>query len=244
MTEGTVIVTGASNGIGRAIAERFHADGRNVVGIDYAVATPSPPFPIIQFDLAETTAIVELCDRLERDHGPLGAVVNVAGIYEAIDPAAFSLDAYRRMLAVDLDAPVLLSATAGAIMAARGYGRIVNITSIRGDFAERGGLAYDTAKAGLNQATRTLALEFSGRGVLCNAVAPGFVETALSIVDGVLETSTDEFRRFYFDGGRIPIGRAAQPSDIAGLVSWLASSDNTYVTGQVIRIDGGLSASF
>lgn len=244
MTEGTVIVTGASNGIGRAVAERFHADGRAVVGIDYVVPSSPPPFPIIQFDLADTTAIVELCERLERDHGPLEALINVAGIFEAIDPAAFSLDAYRRVLAVDLDAPVLLSATAGAIMAARGFGRIVNVTSIHGDFAERGGLAYDAAKAGLNQATRTLALEFSGRGVLCNAIAPGFVETALSYVDGVLETSTDEFRRFYIEGGRIPVGRAAQPRDIAGLVAWLASSDNTYVTGQVIRIDGGLSATF
>jgi NAD(P)-dependent dehydrogenase (short-subunit alcohol dehydrogenase family) len=64
------------------------------------------------------------------------------------------------------------------------------------------------------------------------------------MVDGVLETTTDDFRRFYVDGGRIPVGRAAQPPEIAGLIAWLASSDNTYVTGQVIRIDGGLSASF
>jgi 3-oxoacyl-[acyl-carrier protein] reductase len=244
MTEGTVIVTGASNGIGRAVAQRFHADGRTVVGIDRDVSTTSTPYPIVQFDLAETTAVIELCQKLERDHGPLSAVVNVAGIYEAIDPADFSIDAYRRMLAVDLDAPILLSATAATFMATRGFGRIVNVTSIRGDFAERGGLAYDTAKAGLNQATRTLALEFSGRGVLCNAVAPGFVETAMSMVNGVLETTTDEFRRFYVDGGRIPVGRAAQPQELAGLIAWLASSDNTYVTGQVIRIDGGLSASF
>jgi NAD(P)-dependent dehydrogenase (short-subunit alcohol dehydrogenase family) len=244
VTEGTVIVTGASNGIGRAVAQRFHADGRKVVGIDRAVPGESTPYPIEEFDLSETEAIAELCQRLERDHGPLSALVNVAGIYEAIDPAAFSLDAYRRMLAVDLDAPIILSVTAANFMAERGFGRIVNVTSIRGDFAERGGLAYDTAKAGLNQATRTLALEFSGRGVLCNAVAPGFVETAMSMVDGILETTTDEFRRFYVDGGRIPIGRAAQPHELGGLIAWLASSDNTYVTGQVIRIDGGLSASF
>ncbi|HVA54131.1 MAG TPA: SDR family oxidoreductase [Acidimicrobiales bacterium] len=244
MTEGTVIVTGASNGIGRAVADRFHADGRTVVGIDRVDPGESTPYPIEQFDLSETKAVGELCQRLERDHGPLSALVNVAGIYEAIDPAAFSLDAYRRMLAVDLDAPIILSVTAANFMAKRGFGRIVNVTSIRGDFAERGGLAYDTAKAGLNQATRTLALEFSGRGVLCNAVAPGFVETAMSIVDGVLETTTDEFRRFYVDGGRIPTGRAAQPHELGGLIAWLASSDNTYVTGQVIRIDGGLSASF
>jgi NAD(P)-dependent dehydrogenase (short-subunit alcohol dehydrogenase family) len=135
LTEGTVIVTGASNGIGRAVAQRFHADGRTVVGVDREPSTSTTPYPIIQFDLAETTAVVELCHSLERDHGPLSAVVNVAGIYEPIDPEEFSLEAYRRMLAVDLDAPILLSATAATYMAARGFGRIVNVTSIRGDFA-------------------------------------------------------------------------------------------------------------
>jgi NAD(P)-dependent dehydrogenase (short-subunit alcohol dehydrogenase family) len=129
-------------------------------------------------------------------------------------------------------------------MAKRGYGRIVNVTSINGAFGERGGLAYDAAKAGLDQATRTLAIEYGGRGVLCNAVAPGFVETRMSLVDGVLETETEEFAQVYVEGGRLPLGRAAQPEEIGGLVAWLCSSDNTYVTAQVIRIDGGLTATF
>jgi NAD(P)-dependent dehydrogenase (short-subunit alcohol dehydrogenase family) len=244
VTEGTVVVTGAANGIGRAAAERLHSDGRTVIGVDRMVPSDATPFPLIEFDLTDTENVAEFCHGIERDHGPLGALVNVAGIYEFIDPAAFSLEAYRRMLAVDLDAPIVLAVTAAEYMAARGFGRIINVTSIRGDFAERGGLAYDTAKAGLNQATRTLSLEYSGRGVLCNAVAPGFVETAMSMVNGELETETEEFRRFYVDGGRIPVGRAAKPHELGGLIAWLASDDNTYVTGQVIRVDGGLTASF
>ena len=242
-TPGVALVTGAARGIGRAVAERLAADGFSVVGVD-RVAAGDLPFALLEADLADTDRLGGLVDRVENLHGPLTALVNVAGVYERLDPAAFSLESYRRVLAVDLDAPIVLSAGAGSRMATRGFGRIVNVTSVHGRFGERGGLAYDTAKGGLDQATRTLGLEFSGRDVLVNAVAPGFVETDMAIVDGVLETSTDAFRAVYLDGGRLPIGRAAQPADVASLVAWLVSRDNTYVTGQVIAVDGGLTTTF
>jgi 3-oxoacyl-[acyl-carrier protein] reductase len=242
--DGVAVVTGAANGIGRAVAERFRRDSWSVVGVDRVAPQRPTDFPLVTFDLAATSDIPEFCQGLEAEHGPLGALVNVAGIYERIDPAAFSVGAYRRVLAVNLDAPILLAVSAAELMATRGYGRIVNVTSIHGEFGERGGLAYDAAKGGLNQATRTLAIEYSRRGVLCNAVAPGFVTTAMSIIDGVDETTTDEFRRIYVDGSRLPLGRAASPIEMTGLVAWLCSSDNTYVTGQVIRIDGGLTLTF
>jgi NAD(P)-dependent dehydrogenase (short-subunit alcohol dehydrogenase family) len=244
MSDGIVVVTGAAQGIGLAIAQRFIEDGRRVVGIDNAETASSQAFPLVSFDLSDTSKISELVHDVEREHGPLDALVNVAGIYERIDPANFSLDAYRRVLAVDLDAPIVLGAVAGELMALRGYGRIVNVTSIHGEFGERGGLAYDVAKGGLNQATRTLALEFGERGVLCNAVAPGFIDTQMAMKDGVLESTTDDFRRIYVDAGKIPLARSGQPHEISGLVAWLCSSDNTYVTGQVFRIDGGMSATF
>lgn len=244
MSDTVVVVTGAAKGIGRAIAQRFVEDGRAVVGVDI-LEPPAPlAFPLLSFDLSATSWIAGLVDGIESEYGPVDALVNVAGIYERIDPADFSLDDYRRVLAVDLDAPILLAVAAGERMAQRGFGRIVNVTSIHGEFAERGGLAYDVAKGGLNQATRTLALEYGDRGVLVNAVAPGFIETDMSMVNGVLETTTDDFRRFYVEGGRIPQARTGQPQEISGLVAWLCSADNSYVTGQVIRIDGGLSVTF
>ena len=242
VNDGLVVVTGAANGIGRAVAERFVADGRATVGVDRV--REDVPYPMEIVDLATLDETSTLIESLETTWGPVSALVNVAGIYERIDPSSFSLEAYRRVLAVDLDAPIVLSAAAATKMAQRGYGRIVNVTSIHGEFGERGGLAYDVAKGGLNQATRTLALEFADHGVLCNAVAPGFVDTAMGMVDGVLESTTDEFRRTYVEGGRLPLGRSATPGDISGLVVWLASSENTYVTGQIVRIDGGLSATF
>ena len=244
MTKSVAVVTGAANGIGRAIAERLTRDSWSVVGVDRVAIDGSVDFASLTFDLAETDAIAPMVADLESEFGPIEALVNVAGIYERIDPSAFSLEAYRRVLAVDLDAPIALAVAAGSRMAERGDGRIVNVTSIHGEFGERGGLAYDVAKGGLNQATRTLALEFAGSGVLCNAVAPGFIETAMAMVDGVLETTTDEFRRVYVEGGKLPLGRAGQADEVASLVAWLCSRDNTYLTGQVIRVDGGLSATF
>jgi NAD(P)-dependent dehydrogenase (short-subunit alcohol dehydrogenase family) len=244
MSEEIVVVTGAANGIGLAIAQRFFESGRSVVGVDRVASSEALAFPLVTFDLGDTTKIAGWFGDLEREYGAASALVNVAGIYERIDPSRFSLEAYRRVLAVDLDAPILLSVAAAESMVLRGFGRIVNVTSIHGEFGERGGLAYDVAKGGLNQATRTLALEYADRGVLCNAVAPGFINTAMSMVDGVLETTTDDFQRVYVAGGKLPVGRAGSPREIGGLVGWLCSSDNTYVTGQVIRVDGGLSVTF
>jgi NAD(P)-dependent dehydrogenase (short-subunit alcohol dehydrogenase family) len=244
MAERRAVVTGVVNGIGKAIAARFLADGVEVVGIDREDFAATPPHPLVRMDLLDLPSIPRRFGEIEREYGPIDTLVNVAGVWEAIRPETFSLESYRRVVTIDLDAAVVLAVTAAQSMAKRGYGRIVNVTSIHGQFGERGGLAYDAAKAGLDQATRTLAIEYGGRGVLCNAVAPGFVETRMSLVDGILETQTEEFRHVYVDGGRLPLGRAAQPEEVGGLVAWLCSSDNTYVTAQVIRIDGGLTATF
>lgn len=238
------LVTGAGNGIGRAIAERLATDGVEVVGLDHGPIDLPSCQSTIDFDLQRVDEICALFMSIEKNGGPLDALVNAAGISATLDLATFSADVYDRMLAVDLHAPVRLAISAANAMAYRGYGRIVNVTSIHARLGERGTLAYDIAKAGLDQATRTLAVEYSGRGVLCNAVAPGFIETRMSIVDGEMETRTDRFRRVYLETGRLPQGRPGQPSDVAGLVSWLISDDNTYITGQSISVDGGLTATF
>jgi NAD(P)-dependent dehydrogenase (short-subunit alcohol dehydrogenase family) len=244
VSEDVVVVTGAANGIGRAVAERFVAEGRTVIGVDRTQPHPPVSFDLVERDLSDLDGLDVLCQEIEAHYGTLRGLVNVAGVYERLDPATFSLPAYRRVLAVDLDAPLLLAVAAAEMMAVRGFGRVVNVTSIHGEFGERGGLAYDVAKGGLNQGTRTLAIEYANRGVLFNAVAPGFVETNMAMVDGVLETRTADFRRVYIEGGKLPVGRAAQPGDIAGIIAWLCSPDNTYLTGQVLRVDGGLSVTF
>jgi NAD(P)-dependent dehydrogenase (short-subunit alcohol dehydrogenase family) len=118
------------------------------------------------------------------------------------------------------------------------------LTSIHGKLSEPTSTAYDVSKAGLEAATRTAALEFAEFGVLVNAVAPGFVATRMSIVNGQDELDSDWFNEVYIKNKRLPIPRPALPVEIAHVIAWLASSSNTYMTGQTLTVDGGLSARF
>jgi NAD(P)-dependent dehydrogenase (short-subunit alcohol dehydrogenase family) len=239
------LVTGGANGIGRAIVERFVADGARVAAVDVEpVPDLGPSVTGFRFDLTETERLEELANEVESKVGPLDVLVNNAGIYEPAPAIELTLESYRRVLAVNLDAPVFLASRVGGRMAGRGYGRIVNITSVHGRFGEELALSYDTAKGGLEQATRTLAIELARHGVLVNAVAPGFVATRMSVVDGVDELEGDWFKGIYVEQGKLPLRRYAEPHEIAAHVAWLASEQNTYVTGQVLTVDGGLTVTF
>src|SRR5215831_1451246 len=176
------MVTGAANGIGRAIALRLRNDGFQVAAADIEPVESAGGVTGYHLDVADVDAHEPLISRVERELGPLAALVNVAGICLPEPIGKLTLDTYRRQHAVLMDGPVWLARTAGLRMAARGSGRIVNITSVHATVGEAGTLAYDSAKAGLEAATRTLAIELGPRGVLVNSVAPGFVRTRMSVV--------------------------------------------------------------
>ncbi len=235
------IVTGAANGIGAAVADRLTADGFTVVGLDNEPSTR--PHAILR-DVAEVEAHEDLVARIETEHGRIGALVNVAGIFIPEAVAALTVAAYRRQLGVLLDGPIFLARAVGLRMARSGGGRIVNVTSVHATVGERLSLAYDTAKGGLEAATRTLAIELGEHGVLVNSVAPGFVRTRMSVVDGVDELEGEWFRSRYRDGGLLPVRRPAEPAEIAAAISHLVSPDNTYITGARIVVDGGLTVTF
>jgi 3-oxoacyl-[acyl-carrier protein] reductase len=129
-------------------------------------------------------------------------------------------------------------------MAAHGGGRIVNVTSIHATHSERTALSYDAAKGGLEAATRTLAIELGEHGVLVNSLAPGFVRTRMSVVDGQDELESDWFRTGYVESGRLPVRRAAEPGEIAPVVAFLLSAENSYVSGARIVADGALTVGF
>jgi NAD(P)-dependent dehydrogenase (short-subunit alcohol dehydrogenase family) len=238
------LVTGAANGIGRALALRLRDDGFRVAAVDIEPVEPVDHVTGYCLDVADIEGHEPVISRVERDLGPLTALVNVAGIHHPQTVDKLTLDAYRRQHAVLLDGPTWLARTVGLRMASRGFGRIVNITSVHATHSEAGSLAYDSAKAGLEAATRTLAIEFGPRGVLINSVAPGFVRTRMSIVDGQDELESAWFRDIYIEGGKLPLRRAAAPEEIAAVVSYLVSAGNTYVTGQRLVADGGLTVTF
>ncbi len=237
MSPTTAVVTGSSNGIGLAIARALAADGLEVVGLD--VEAGAGEFETLAVDLADADAVIEVATALARRG--VDVLVNCAGIFAASPLLELDLTGYRRLLAIDLDAAVLLMKHLGAGMAQRGWGRIVNVTSVHASVSEPGCLAYDVAKAGLEAATRVAAIELAPHGVLVNSVAPGFVNTRMAQADGVDELETPEMHSIYIEAGRLPLRRGAAPEEVAALVTWLAGSANTYVTGETIRVDGGLT---
>jgi 3-oxoacyl-[acyl-carrier protein] reductase len=239
----SAIVTGAANGIGRATAERLLADGFAVAGLDIE------PVEIagvegIHCDMADLESFEAIVESVERDLGPIDALANVAGICINESLADLTVAGYRRQLAVSLDGPIFLAKAVGVRMAARKRGRIVNVTSVHAHHNEATALAYGAAKAGLEAATRVMAIELGPDGVLVNDVAPGFVRTRMSVVNGQNELETEWFHDIYQKHGKLPLRRAAEPAEIAATIAYLLSEANTYVSGTSVRVDGGLTATF
>lgn len=234
------VVTGGAHGIGAAIVTKLASEAATVLVLDLDEAAGATA--TLRVDLADAAALERATDEALSVLGHCDVLVNCAGISEPTPLRSADLARYHHVLAVNLDAPVYLMKRCAPGMARMGYGWIVNVTSIHGRLSEPGYLAYDVSKAGLEAATRSVAVELATHGVVVNAVAPGFVKTRMSLVDGADELESDWFRESYVAGGRLPVGRAALPEEIAEAVAWLASPSNTYVNGQVVSVDGGLSA--
>jgi 3-oxoacyl-[acyl-carrier protein] reductase len=239
----SAIVTGAANGIGRATAERLAADGFAVAGLDLE-PVDLPGVRGVRCDLSDPASFEDIVEGVERELGPVEALANVAGIFVGQTLADLTVEGYRRQLAVSLDGPIFLARAVGLRMAARGVGRIVNVTSIHAHHSEAGAMAYGAAKAGLEAASRVMAIELGAHGVLVNDVAPGFTRTRMSVVDGVDELDSAWFADVYQRYGKLPLARAAEPAEIAATIAYLLSPANTYVTGTSVRVDGGLTATF
>jgi NAD(P)-dependent dehydrogenase (short-subunit alcohol dehydrogenase family) len=239
----TAIVTGAANGIGRATAERLVADGFTVAGLDIE-PVDVPGVTAVHCDMSQIASFDGIVDAIERDLGPVEALANVAGIAVNESLADLTLEGYRRQLAVTLDGPIFLARAVGLRMAARGSGRIVNVTSVHAHHSEAAALSYGASKAGLEAATRVMAIELGEHGVLVNDVAPGFTRTRMSVHNGQNELDSEWFADVYQRYGKLPLRRAAEPSEIAAAISHLLSPSNTYITGTSIRVDGGLMATF
>jgi NAD(P)-dependent dehydrogenase (short-subunit alcohol dehydrogenase family) len=249
------IVTGSGTGIGYAAAELFALSGAAVVvnGRRAAVCEAAAQRIIAQggraiavaADVSTAEGAGKLVEAAQAAFGGVSILVNNAAVFAPADFVEAPYEEWRRVLDVNLDSAIHCArAAAKAMIAAGKGGRIVNVSSIHSYRAERNASHYDMAKGAMDQLTRALALELAPRGILVNSVAPGFVDTPMSVVDGKNELESEWFITNYVQQRRIPLARAAQPIEIAQAIAWLASPLNTYVNGHVLVADGGLSVTF
>lgn len=244
------LISGASSGIGRATALRFANEGWDVClnarrkEILLAVKAGLPPghHLVCPGDYSDPATAEAIGAAIRSEWGKLDVLVNSAGAYVGVDAIAASMEEWRRSFDTMVDGALYLTRMAVPLMAQGG--RVIHITSIHGQRAEVGSSGYSMAKAALNQYCRALALELAPRGILVNAIAPGFVRTAMSVVNGVNELDGEWFRRNYVEGHHLPLKRPGRPEEIAGVAWFLAGPDASYITGQVLAVDGGLTIVF
>lgn len=217
----TALVTGASRGIGAAIATALAENGVHVLAPSRGVLDVSDP--------ASTGAFAQ-----SPAAGDVDILVNCAGINVLGRLEEISEPDWAKMLQVNLTAPRALIQAVAPGMRSRAWGRVVNISSIYAIVSRERRASYSSTKAGLVGLTRAAAVELAPYGILVNAVCPGFVETALTRQNNTAEELADI-------AASVPLGRLAEPRDIASVVAFLCSEENRYMTGQALVVDGGFT---
>ena len=248
-----VIVTGGSRGIGAGIVKRLFNEGAEIIIADIKEdlaaklmeSLNSEKINFIHTDLSKEEEIIDLIDFAKNKWGALDILINNAGIEDGFMLSDQSYEKYRKTMRVNLDAPFLCSKYALPLLEKSQSGRIIMISSIQGVRGYKGNISYNTAKGGLINMTRVLAVELAEKNILVNSVAPGFINTPMSVMkDGNLEWDTDWFKDVYLKYEKLPMGRYGHPDDIAGAVYFFCSEDSKYVTGQTLLVDGGVSVTF
>jgi NAD(P)-dependent dehydrogenase (short-subunit alcohol dehydrogenase family) len=226
-----VIVTGASRGIGAAIAEWFIAQGDQVVGLSRSGDAPSGCARAVAVDVADSAAVNVAVKAAIAEFGPVEVAVLNAGVTRDGLAMRMSDDQWREVLATNLDGAFYGARATMASMVRQRAGSIIFIGSVSPFVGVPGQANYAAAKAGLVGLARALAKEVASRGITVNVVAPGLIDTDM----------TTELASKDALAALIPMDRIGQPSDVAGVVGFLASNEARYVTGAVLAVDGGLA---
>jgi len=240
----TALITGASRGIGSAIAKKFAQQGANIAIVDVGnmenakivkeeIETFGVQCKVYVCDISDFAKTKELVDQVIIDFGGIDILVNNAGITRDGLILSMKEEDFTKVIQINLTGAFnMIKHTYSHFMKKRS-GRIINISSVVGLTGNAGQSNYSSAKAGLIGLTKSVAKELGGRNVLCNAIAPGFIQTDMT---GKLN---DKVKESFMT--MIPLKRQGMPDDIANVALFLASDLSSYVTGEVIRVDGGLA---
>ncbi len=238
------IITGAADGIGRATAVKFAQEGAdsllfdiNRAGVEETAARvveTGRRGEVLVGDLADADTLQRIVDTAVEQLGGFDILVNNAGIFSGGHILEFSPEDYDRLMSINLRAPFFLAQLAGRYWVAEGRpGRIVNLSSVNALVALRDSAAYTASKGAITALTRALALELAPNDITVNAVGPGVIRTGMNrgLLDGTrLEDSWTK---------RTPLGRLGDPADIANAIAFLASDEASYITGQILYVEGG-----
>jgi 3-oxoacyl-[acyl-carrier protein] reductase len=239
------LVTGASRGIGRAIATRLASDGRHVVlasrsagplnELAEEISGEGGAASVATVDVSDGAAVASMVEKVASEHGRLDVLVNNAGITRDNLSLRMSDEEFDEVINVNLRAVFFACRAAARPMMRGRFGRIVNIGSTSGLVGNSGQANYAAAKSGVIGMTKSFARELGGKGITANVVAPGFVQTDMTanLGEAVLKQVKES----------VVVGRLGEPEDIASAVSYVSSDGAGYLTGQVIAVDGGLTMS-
>ena len=239
----TVLITGSTRGIGRAVAEEFAKHKANVIitgrvedkakEVAFQIAGKYQVKTLgVGLDISNPTSVEEAFKRINEHFDGVDILVNNAGITKDTLFLRMKLEDWEEVLKVNLTGTFLVTKQVIRYMTKKRWGRIINITSIVGFTGNVGQVNYSTTKAGLIGFTKSLAKELAPRNVLVNAVAPGFIETDMT--DALKEEIKEQYKK------QIPLGRFGKPEEVARVVLFLASPMADYITGEVIHVNGGM----
>jgi 3-oxoacyl-[acyl-carrier protein] reductase len=238
------IVTGGSRGIGRAVAKAFSAEGAKVAvvyrgsqeaadGLVGEIAGAGGTALAVQADVVDRAAVTACVRRVEKELGPVTILVNSAGVIADGLFVRLTPEEWQKVLQTNLGGTFNFCHELAFAMMRQRKGRIINISSVAATHVNPGQTNYAASKGAINSFTRALAVELAKRGVTVNAIAPGFIETDMSAA--VRNRAGDKLVRY------IPMRRIGTPEDIARAAVFLAGGESSYITGQVLTVDGGLS---